>query len=945
MGEASPFGWPLAPNDWEFKSQECWGERHPLCSGLQQSPMDIDLQSGSTKCQTEVAGTDGVLESKSRYWEDVEMHHSPTVKVSNYMRTVMAEGSFGELTLQDAKGQDMVYEAVQVHLAAPGLHTVNGKSHDAEMLVVHKLKGSKNMLEGSVIVSVLFSIDTAETAASPIFNHMGFSTPSSAAEESSSWTVKPFGVASTIKPALRGPSYQYNGSVPVPPCSETVSWIILTTPQSVSEGQVRQLEDKVRDQTGGTKKRQAVARHPANGDCRRIVKNGVQAVPSHEEATCKMMAAEGRATQVARCWSMSQACGVSPIDVQTQSATAMPKADIAELLHYKPVEHVTVVPSNYTLDASVRHGSFGHIMLNGRMFEAKRVMIKPISSHTINGVRHSGELIIEHTLFGDDFGSGHAASPASAAGTHDTDAGAGHRRLNDAAATGHQPQVTSAAGHGGSMASVGDGSSTASAGGDGMASSTGHGGSTASSHGSGTGPHKVMISVPLKMGVESALLRHMGLGQPQVKQAIRDAHAYNAHDTIDLSDGLSSVFSGPWYWYSGTPVLPETTCASWGTRWMVFETPLEVSLAQLNFLSLKVSGVDSTPLAPEPPMTATKLWKQAVPGHGVDAVQGDSEACPAEGWDYMHVRCWGQSYAVCDSGTKQSPINIQMSDVSNTGKDSFLAGLSWKPVRGLQVQNTGNSLQVLSNQLGYFTMTGDNGFPSYYQVTQMVLHMPSEHLVNNKQFAAELQVVHQRQETVEELQHDDYLIASFMFDLGSEESALLKQMYSPTQQVLEGTPRKIEQPVDLMRAFGPAVDGHFYKYDGSLTIPNCAENVKWFVFETPTSMSQEQWTSFKALFPNPGNNRPVQPLAGRTISKNSFEQGVPANYDFFLNRKVGRDRWQPAPGAILVPIVGTVLLTVAIMFSTFVREDIRRKRESAGGLEQTIGKAQPYAQF
>ena len=54
-----------------------------------------------------------------------------------------------------------------------------------------------------------------------------------------------------------------------------------------------------------------------------------------------------------------------------------------------------------------------------------------------------------------------------------------------------------------------------------------------------------------------------------------------------------------------------------------------------------------------------------------------------------------------------------------------------------------------------------------------------------------------------------------------------------------------------------------YRYDGSLTTPPCSEGVKWIVMTTPIEMSSEQIGAFTRLIKD--NNRPVQPLNGRTV--------------------------------------------------------------------------------
>merc|ERR1712048_463758 len=114
-----------------------------------------------------------------------------------------------------------------------------------------------------------------------------------------------------------------------------------------------------------------------------------------------------------------------------------------------------------------------------------------------------------------------------------------------------------------------------------------------------------------------------------------------------------------------------------------------------------------------------------------------------------------------------------------------------------------------------------------------------------------------------------------------------------------------------MRAFGPVMEGPFYRYSGSLTTPPCTETVKWFIFQKTLPMSASQWLAFKDIYPNPGNNRPIQPLHDRKVMINSFEEGVPKDYDFFLNRAMARDRRRPDSRMIVIPVIGTIPLAVS----------------------------------
>ena len=57
--------------------------------------------------------------------------------------------------------------------------------------------------------------------------------------------------------------------------------------------------------------------------------------------------------------------------------------------------------------------------------------------------------------------------------------------------------------------------------------------------------------------------------------------------------------------------------------------------------------------------------------------------------------------------------------------------------------------------------------------------------------------------------------------------------------------------------------GSYYTFMGSLTTPPCSEHVRWFVMESPVSISPEEVNTFAALYPL--NARPTQPLNGRVV--------------------------------------------------------------------------------
>ena len=56
-----------------------------------------------------------------------------------------------------------------------------------------------------------------------------------------------------------------------------------------------------------------------------------------------------------------------------------------------------------------------------------------------------------------------------------------------------------------------------------------------------------------------------------------------------------------------------------------------------------------------------------------------------------------------------------------------------------------------------------------------------------------------------------------------------------------------------------------FVYRGSLTVPPCTENADWVIFESPKSISEEQYTTYFNKYPD--SNRLIQNSKGRQVFK------------------------------------------------------------------------------
>ncbi|NQW19702.1 MAG: carbonic anhydrase family protein [Chloroflexi bacterium] len=164
--------------------------------------------------------------------QDISFHYNPAVlAISNNGHTIQA--SYGKTDQGDGgymivDGQEFLL--LSFHFHRPSEHTVNGHHAAMEMHLVHKAD------DGTLaVVGVLIEPGTFNTQLDPIWVVM----PQTAGEEVTMDTL--VDVNQLLPQDLR--TYRYPGSLTTPPCSQGVKWNLMTSPISVSSGQVDAFKD------------------------------------------------------------------------------------------------------------------------------------------------------------------------------------------------------------------------------------------------------------------------------------------------------------------------------------------------------------------------------------------------------------------------------------------------------------------------------------------------------------------------------------------------------------------------------------------------------------------------------------------------------------------------------------------------------------------------------
>jgi carbonic anhydrase len=148
-------------------------------------------------------------------------YHPSALSVVNNGHTVQADYAAGSsITLEGKR-----YDLAQFHVHAPSEHRVAGRSFPAEVHLVHKSS------DGALAVVGLLVESGAENAAlAPYFANL----PATAGPARQTGAQVDAGA---LLPSNRC-TYRYVGSLTTPPCSEGVSWCVLSTPIQASASQI-----------------------------------------------------------------------------------------------------------------------------------------------------------------------------------------------------------------------------------------------------------------------------------------------------------------------------------------------------------------------------------------------------------------------------------------------------------------------------------------------------------------------------------------------------------------------------------------------------------------------------------------------------------------------------------------------------------------------------------
>lgn len=227
---------------------------------------------------------------------------------------------------------------------------------------------------------------------------------------------------------------------------------------------------------------------------------------------------------------------------------------------------------------------------------------------------------------------------------------------------------------------------------------------------------------------------------------------------------------------------------------------------------------------------------------------GFAQAAPH--WDYKGhhgASHWGEldkAFEACAKGTRQSPIDIRMTEKVNLPDLNFqytaVAPTIW---------NNGHTVQV-NVPSGNKLVVGDQT----YDLLQFHFHTPSEEAINGKHYPMVAHFVHKNAA-------GQLGVVGVLIKKGKKNQDL-----APVFEHIPRTGEKITVD-DLTLNLSNLVPANhtYYSFEGSLTTPPCSEDVNWMVMKHPIELSSIQIRAFAKTVKF--NARPIQPSNNRTIKE------------------------------------------------------------------------------
>lgn len=223
----------------------------------------------------------------------------------------------------------------------------------------------------------------------------------------------------------------------------------------------------------------------------------------------------------------------------------------------------------------------------------------------------------------------------------------------------------------------------------------------------------------------------------------------------------------------------------------------------------------------------------------------------------------------CSGLKEQSPIDLQKSLIAKEKSPLLIVDLKYPNLINVKFGFADrNIFQLLGNikDKGYILIT-KNGLKYKYILESIYLHIPSEHLINNKTNDLEFQLIHYKDvkyfnknnNVREDPEKRDILIISKFYKASGKD----KDSKTIENMNFENLSKFNFELNDFVN-----YNSSYYFYEGSLTIQDCEERVDWIIFKNKRPFSLRQLgiikNKLRKYYPS-GNARKISVLNKRKI--------------------------------------------------------------------------------
>ncbi|XP_062270020.1 uncharacterized protein LOC133975978 isoform X2 [Platichthys flesus] len=250
------------------------------------------------------------------------------------------------------------------------------------------------------------------------------------------------------------------------------------------------------------------------------------------------------------------------------------------------------------------------------------------------------------------------------------------------------------------------------------------------------------------------------------------------------------------------------------------------------------------------------------------------------GSDWCYTGCahspahWGDVSSFC-GGERQSPIDI---DTSKVQVDPKLLDFTFKNFSSQNVfksiTNNGHTVKIWLEDNEVEVSGG--GLDETYSTLQFHFHwgetdhIPgSEHTIDQHRYPMEMHIVSVKKGlTVEQAVADPTGIAALGFFLNATEDGDVSGPWGELTSYLmsnKDTETAINHNISIDDLIGNVSRTKYFRYNGSLTTPNCDEAVVWTVFQEPININKNLIARFSAITGLTNLYRPAQTLNERQV--------------------------------------------------------------------------------